>query len=225
MSFFSVSLLASDISLNRKLSINQIKGNGEYTHQILLDLYIGEKDIPLLDNIQKEIQYSQKKLDKCNILIQLNEVRVINFPSWFYEFESVEFNGGAVSKWEKEFYSQVPSKSTGILYVDSLDWTIGNNGTVAVAYGPFLLDLNIVNDQDDRNFIKEKLLGHSVLGKSRGKWTLVHEIGHSILNLTHVNDPQNIMYPYDFGRNADPEFSQEQCEKGKKNAPYVKLIK
>lgn len=190
-----------------------------------IDIYILNADLGNKDKLKQirlEFVSAQKKLKKCGTQIKINKVFPYQSNENFQKFESIEFNRGEVSPWEKAFYSSVKSLVPNILYVDSLDWTIGEDGTIAVAYPEFYLDLADDISEEDRVFYQKKMLRNTVLGNSRGQWTLTHELGHSLFNLKHSDDNNNLMFPYGFARSKDPEFNDQQCQQALEAIKYIK---
>ncbi len=187
----------------------------ENKYIIDLDLYIPIDQINQIPRIREELKRAQKKLNDCSISLFIDRKITLSTSPGFMEFESIEFNRGTPSPHELAFFEMTPKGSRGILLVESLDWTIGSDGTVAIAYGPYILDLNLVSDPRDRMFLRDHMVGYSVLGQHRSDWTLLHELGHSLFNLRHTDDPENIMFPFAFARSPDPNLSESQCEQAR----------
>jgi hypothetical protein len=212
-----------EISFQKVENINKIfSSNHADTHQVNLDVYLFAEDEDEYQRLIIDLETAQSLISACRIRIQLNQKITLKGDRSIREFESVEFNGGRLSPHEKAFFNLVKNYTSGILLVESLDWTIGEDGTVAVGYAPYILDLSLMQLADERKFLKEKMSGYSILGKSRSSHTLAHELGHSLFNLTHVNDPGNIMFPYGFARAKKAQFSESQCVQARSHQPWVK---
>lgn len=205
--------------INRSFSINQ-----QDTHWVNLDVYAFPQEEDEYRRLLNDLETAQKLLSKCHIRIVLKNKFTLAGDSAFREYESLEFNGDKISPYEYAIFNLVPKFSTGIILVESLDWTIGTDGTVAVGYAPYILELELLETQEEQEFLLHKMSGYSVLGKARSSATLAHELGHSLFSLRHNPDPTNIMYPYGFGRSPRASFSKSQCQKARMNAPWVKPL-
>lgn len=183
---------------------------------IPLDLYLNDQSIKDIERIKIEFKNAQSKLKKCGIQIKINKVFDYKSNDEFQAFESVEFNNARISAWEKDFFSSVQGLVPNVLYVNSMDWTIDDNGTIAIAYPEFYSEKITHSDENQKKFYENKMLGNTVLGNFRGPWTLTHELGHALFNLKHDdNNPENIMFPLGFARSTNPEFNKEQCDQAK----------
>jgi hypothetical protein len=199
----------------------QQKSSMKYTHFVELNLYLTPGHTPSKQELKQEWELAQKKLDDCGIYLRVGNILVLEVPQWFREFESLEDHDNHLSRWERVFFAKTPARSAGVIFVESFAWTLEDHGTLAVGYGPYVLRREILEgEESDKVFFAEHMSGHSVLGPYMKKWTFLHELGHSILDLSHVENPRNIMFPRD-GK-LDPSFTQAQCRKAKRNSPYLK---
>lgn len=194
------------------------------THEIALNIYHFPEEEDEYLRLLDDLQTAQALVGECNIRLVLTKKHLLTGDTSLREFESLEFNGGKISEYEWSLFSLVPQYSNGIFLIESLDWTIGENGTVAVGYAPYILELEILETKEEEEFLVKHMSGHSVLGRARSSHTLAHELGHSLFNLRHVGDPTNIMYPYGFGRSPKARFSTEQCQKARSHQPWVKPL-
>ena len=205
----------------------QLQADPENEFEVSLNLYVPrgmEDEVPSLLN---ELKRAQEKLNDCGVSISLEQIISLEAKPEFLEYESVEFNGGQLSPHELALFSQVEPFSAGIILVDSLDWTIGADGIVGIGYAPYILSLPFFADQpeDMQRFLFERMSGHVVLSRHRGEWTLLHELGHALMNLRHEHrDTRNIMLPNSFARHPDPLFSRQQCAIGQRNSPWVSHV-
>lgn len=201
--------------------------DSQYTHVAPLTVYLTEQHSPSLLQIKNMLRQAQMKIDKCNIIVQLQSVVQLRNSEDFALWESVDENGH-ITDWERSFFSVLPSFTNAALFVESLDWTIGDNGTVAIGYPLSYLEFseNFRPSAQEAQFYREKMSGKLVIGKAASKWTFLHEIGHAIMDLHHTDHIRNVMFP-DLGeyKKIDPVFTTEQCEHAKKNAPHVLPIK
>lgn len=199
----------------------------EFTHRASLTIYVTPENNPSLEELEKITNLAQSRLSRCQIFLDVDQKILVEGSPEFSQWESLEFNEGYLSEWERQFFSQVPLFSAGGLFVDSLDWTIGDDGIVAVGYGPFVLDSPgyFKGNEQDRQFYQNHMAGHFVLGKARSQWTFLHEVGHALMNLQHTEYRDNVMFP-DYGdvKKINPTFSEEQCQQGRSNAPYVRPL-
>ena len=216
------------VSLDQSSYLNvALPADGQNSFVASLNLYIPRGLEPELPRLLTDLNRAQTKLNQCGISLHIEKVIFLEARPEFLEYESVEFNGGNLSPHELALFSQIEPFSAGIVLVDSLDWTIGSDGTVAVAYAPYILDLNFFAHQspETQRFLYERMAGHAILGRHRSQWTLLHELGHALMNLRHeTRDTQNIMLPHAFARSPDPNFSQRQCLQGVRNAPWIRPI-
>lgn len=197
-----------------------------YTHQTTLRIYFTQNHQMNQEELDRELRRAQKALDVCKIQLNVERVFYLKLADWLLEWESFEFNDGEVSDWEKEFFNWTPTHSAGLIFVDSLDWTIGDDGTTAVGYAPFVLE-NYEEErftgediEGDRKFYHDRMMGHSVIGLARNKWTISHEIGHSLMNLKHSDDGRNIMFPQ-AARYEHASFNQSQCNQAIHYSPKI----
>lgn len=195
----------------------------QYTHFVDLDIYLFPAEESEMQKLYKELEKAQELANKCKIKILIRNKYQLSGDESFREYEDLEFNGDRISEYERAIFNLTPKYSTGIVLVKSLDWTIGADGTVAVGYGPYIIGLKNMSAEEN-TFLKEKMSGHTVLGKARSLTTLSHEMGHSLFNLQHEQDPRNIMYPYGFGRSPKATFNEAQCAIAKANTPWVQKI-
>lgn len=182
--------------------------------KIPINVYANEQDDQSHQFMIEDLAYTNQKLRVCGVQVEIHKIYRYQADQAFLDFESVEFNSGRVTAHEALLFSQVNPINPAVILVNALDWTIGEHGTVAVGYPQFYLNRNSQWDQLEKKFYQENMLGHSVLGKSRQKWTLVHEIGHTLFNLSHVEDTSNIMHPVGQERLAAAQFTLSQCQKG-----------
>ena len=164
--------------------------------------------------MEEDLRYANQKLEPCGAKIEINRIYLFHADEAFMDFESIEFNRGRVTAHEALLFSQVSPIVPSVVLVKALDWTIGEHGTVAVGYPKFYLDRNTSWVGLEKSFYKQAMLGHSVLGESRQPWTLVHEVGHTLLNLSHVQDVENIMHPVGQERLETARFTETQCRMG-----------
>lgn len=207
----SHSLCAELTPLNygERLSFS-ISHRAHYTHQIDLDIYLfkGAK----LDGqwLEKNLQRAQDALDQCGILLNIRQAYQMNTGEDWLEWEDVEFNSGEFSEWERTFFSQVESDSSGIIISNTLNWSDDPELYHGIGYAPFLPRYFDFTAQQ-LSFYQRKMAGHVVLSKYAGEWTVIHEVGHAVMNLEHdEGNPHNIMFP--FYKASDATFSGEQCE-------------
>lgn len=195
-----------------------------YTHVADLHVYLTAQHTRPLAGIKTELNRAQEKFDRCRIYLRLRSVNRLAAPPLLAQWESLEFGMG-LTPWERALFVLAPAYSAGIVYVDSLDWTIGRNGITAVGYAPFIeTETDYLKDDAERAFYRVHMAGHAVLGRHSGQWTLAHELGHALMNLRHVGDQGNVMFGGQMARNEKLGFSESQCEQGRANAPWVKRV-
>lgn len=182
--------------------------------KIPINVYANKQDDQSLLFMTQDLEYANQLLKKCGVKIGVNKIYFYQADQAFLDFESIEFNAGRVTAHEALLFSQVNLFHPAVILVNALDWTIGEHGTVAVGYPQFYLNRNKKWDDVEKNFYQQAMMGHSVLGKARQKWTLVHEIGHTLFNLSHTNDTNNIMHPVGHERSAEAQFTTSQCQRG-----------
>ncbi len=214
-----------EIKDSQSLALNFYRGERPATHEIALNVYHFPEEEDEYQRLLTDLHTAQELVARCGIQLVLKAKHTLVGDQALREFESLEFNGDKISPYEWALFSLVKPYSNGIFLVESLDWTIGADGTVAVGYAPYILDLELLETIEEQNFLLEYMSGHSVLGRARSSHTLAHELGHSLFNLRHVNDPTNIMFPYGFGRSLKATFSDEQCKRAQNHQPWVKPLK
>jgi hypothetical protein len=184
-----------------------------YTHKIDLDIYVLKGAILGPKWLQKHLNRAQKLLDKCGIRLDIQTSVALENGSDWLEWEDIEFNSGQFSEWERTFFTKVKDYSAGIIMTNTLNWSDDPELYHGIGYAPFLTRFLQLTPAD-LDFYNHKVSGHVVLSKHAGEWTLIHEIGHAVLNLEHVeSDPTNIMFPY--YKASHPTFSEWQCELAK----------
>lgn len=193
-----------------------------YTHFLDLNIYDLSSKAKDPELIHRQLEVAQKKLDRCRIFIR--KVNVERFPEAspeFRDWESIAFNNGTVSDWERSFFTRTEPDSAGVLWVDSLDWSKEVDAIIAVGYAEFLLEKPDFIPSSQADFYRRRMVGHAVIGEQAGEWTLIHEIGHAVFNLRHDEEsPSNIMFPSRV-KHA-PEFSEAQCEQARSSQPRVR---
>ncbi len=198
--------------------------NPAYTHRATVNVYLTRQHAPSLGELRRQLARAQQKFDRCRIQLRLGAVHHLAAPDLLAEWESIEFNAG-VTFWERTLFSLTVPFSTGIVYVERVDWTIGDDGVIAVGYGPFVVaDSLYFADAAERAFFRRHVVGHAVLGRSSGVWTLAHELGHAVMGLRHSDDRDNVMFGGQLARSELVEFEEEQCARGRANAPWVQRV-
>lgn len=226
----SVAELAADGSqLNGKVRVvNTLRfaatePPARYSHVADLNFYVTGAHFLSYGEIATEVRRAQGKFDGCRIFLRIASLNFIAAPPLLSEWESLEFNNG-LTEWERELFSQTPPFSAGVVYVHNLDWTIGRNGVTAVGYGGYIeTETEYLATPQERAFFRERVAGHAVLGRSAGRWSLAHELGHAVMGLRHKqSDRNNIMFSGQLARGEDPAFDAAQCEQGRANRPWVR---
>ncbi|CAN0122423.1 unnamed protein product, partial [Chrysoparadoxa australica] len=117
-----------------------------------LDVYLFAQDSSEYQRLIEDLKTAQEIVSTCNIQLNLKRKITITGNEAFREFESLEFNNDRISPYERAIFNLVPEFSSGIILVESLDWTIGDNGTVAVGYAPYILELDILEQEEEKKF-------------------------------------------------------------------------
>jgi hypothetical protein len=194
-----------------------------YTHQAELDVFVTREDFPSLEQVLGMAAQAQKAFDACRVRLRVRSYTILAASDEFRAWESAElFSFGSVSDWEKAFFSLTRPRSAGVLFVESINLSVGLNGVTAVAYGPYMVrDLppedRLIRDESEIPFFLERMAGYAVLGESARTSTLAHELGHAVLDLPHEPaDQGNLMFPqYDRGGEG---LTPAQCRRGLANA-------
>ncbi len=196
----------------------------KYDRYIKINLILTPSRLASREVLLEEVGYMQRKLDPCAIFIWLDRVYLIEGGNEFNFWETFWFNGNKLTNWETHLFgSHFPNENPAIIWVESLNWTLEGQGTLASAYAPFLLEDNLLTSVFEQQFFMKYMKGHSIIGRYRAPWTMLHELAHALFNLPHVSDPGNIMHSgamagtpeYDdfiLVTPLDPIFNEEQCQ-------------
>ncbi|MBL6991844.1 MAG: hypothetical protein ISR65_18825 [Bacteriovoracaceae bacterium] len=196
-----------------------------YRYYFVLSVYSLSSQNLSKEQIKSRLAHAQSKFDDCGIYLGLDRIEYMNHPQWIEEWETFAFNNGEISEWETWFFSQIFPRQNGIIYVDSLNWTMEGQGTWATGYGSFI-HKHYQLDTASKVFYDDYMVGHVVMGLYRASWTLAHELGHAILNLEHVDNPKDLMFngaqagtpQFDSSglliSDNNPRFTPKQCAKG-----------
>lgn len=211
-----------------------VEQSGSYRYELPLNIYITTAQLGHLDRLLSDLNYAQKKYDKCQIKLSLSELIEVKDSTWLNEWESFWFaNANQLTNWEKSFFKNVKSSQINILLVESLNWTSAGQGTWGAGYAQFLR--NEIPSEAEKLFFDQNAIGNVVIGDYRAESTLAHEIGHAGLNLEHSYDSKNIMNsiksyePIEFKNSVaqistDLTFTAEQCAEGIKNNPFLRPV-
>ncbi|MCB0422949.1 MAG: hypothetical protein KDD61_18250, partial [Bdellovibrionales bacterium] len=209
------------IKSKASLSVAGNRPQSYYEYVIQMNVYMTQVHWYSQEHLKQEFQLVQQALDVCKIKIEVKSVYDLAVPHWMTYWESFEFNEGEVTDWERYFFSKFPESDAGILFVKSIDWTIGTDGTTAVGNAPFAIEKGLLKHSDEHQFYEDHIMGHAVVGKAgRSRWSMAHEIGHAILNLEHHDDPENIMF-FSQLRAQNSRFTQQQCDRAIQTSPKI----
>ncbi|MDB2426087.1 hypothetical protein N9W41_00925 [bacterium] len=174
----------------------------------LLDKHDQEYEMPAFSFLDVSFNTSILK-EKINHQTTKEET-VFQNPNDLLHWESLLFNDYKFSHWEKSFFINTPENSFGALYLDSIDWNVGDSGISGLGYADFV-NKSFDKDfsQENRDFYNRHVKGNALITKYKRKHTLAHEMGHAYFNLRHKNDPNNIMMRS--RRKYDNQVSEEQC--------------
>jgi hypothetical protein len=203
-------VLESRIADMKTVAWSLATGSGSYTHRVRLDLYLPKGFESSEEDLKRRFFRVQKMFDYCGVMIDVERLVEVNATQQFWDWESLQLDFGKVTEWEKIFFSAIKKGPAGVLFVNSIDWTIGDDGPLAVGYGDFPME-DIEMNEEERAFFLNKMTGFAVVGRSQKEWTIEHELGHGLLNLAHTDSPDNIMFPF---RKTNPKFSKDQCRIG-----------
>lgn len=230
--FCTVNSFALDLApINKIIQLEQV---ASYNYELPIKLYVTSEQLARTDRLIEDLNYAQKRFDKCQIKLKVNEVLEVKNNKTLNEWESFWFgSGNTLTDWEKSFFAVNDLNQANILLVDNLNWTVDGQGTWGVGYGPFLIE-ELGQDSEKEFFINHGI-GNVVIGNYRARSTLAHELGHAALGLTHTYDAKNLMSNYHSFEPiqfidgvaqipADLEFSQEQCNQGIKESIFLKPI-
>lgn len=233
-SILTLAAQASALSIEPISKTVTIDQSGNYRYELPLSIYTTTEQLANLDRLLSDLNYAQKKFDKCQIKLSLSELIEVKDSTWLNEWESFWFaSSNQLTNWEKSFFQNVKSGQVNILLVESLNWTSAGQGTWAAGYAQFLR--NEIPSESEKLFFDQNAIGNVVIGNYRAESTLAHEIGHAGLNLEHSYDTKNIMNsiksfePIQFKNNVaqistDLAFSDEQCAEGIKNNPFLRPV-
>lgn len=229
---FSINVFAIELSpIHKPILIEQA---GNYSYELPVNIYVTTEQLDKLDRLTEDLNYAQKRYDKCQVKLAVNEVLEVKNSDWLNQWESFWFNGGVqMTNWEKSFFSDNKMEQVNIFLVESLNWTIAGQGTWGVGYGQFLR--NELASDSDKLFFDQHVIGNVVIGNYRAESTLAHELGHAGLNLTHSFDSKNLMSSYksyepvQFKNGIaqipnDLEFTKAQCDEGIENNPFLRPV-
>lgn len=151
--------------LEEKITGIETKGL-KYQYKVELNIYMTAESTFSFNDITDQLIEAQRVFDSCKIKIEIRSMnQVMEANPWLTNWETIEFENGDITNWEKTFFTLTPKSSAGVLYVKSLDWSIDEDGIVAAAYSPFYLERGSVNgDNNEQSFYRDKMVGHSVLG-------------------------------------------------------------
>ncbi|WP_303906928.1 hypothetical protein [Thiohalomonas denitrificans] len=218
------SRLAGNISIGKSLRVPPAHIPDGYSSFADLNIYLTPGNSPAPDRIASAFRLAQNKLDACRIFLRVRTVNYVIGPPLLSEWESMEFDNG-LTPWERAFFTLTPRRSAGVVFVKRLDWTIGRNGITAVGYGGYIEEeTDYLKTPRDRLFYRNHMAGYAVLGRSVGESSLIHELGHALMGLRHVEDRSNIMFSGLLARDEDPGFDKRQCAKGRANHPWIRPV-
>lgn len=201
-----------------------------YQKELAIDLYLTQGNT--FEEIHSSLQYAQKKLNKCSIKLKVEKLYRVYSYSDFELWETFTFNNFEITKWEQDFFRNA-KKGNKVLFLESLNWSFEGIGTWGFGYAPFTQEYFELENQNELELFKDKMIGAAVIGKYRAKWTLVHEIANAIFNIDHSYEANNIMNPGRMWQDAsfdenhilitnrypnyDPIFTKEQCSQALKS--------
>jgi hypothetical protein len=175
------------------LSIFTSKANQsqKLTHQIKLNFLIASK-FESKEKLVKDFERARALFQECGILLKMGAINKIENPT-LNDYETIWFNDNQLSSTEKELVENLYPDGLTVLVSDIINWSTEGTGTWGAAYAPYIPEV-LKLDSEATRFYREKLLGHIILGDYRERWTLAHELGHSLLDLRHNLYYDNLMF-------------------------------
>ncbi|MBT3236850.1 MAG: hypothetical protein HN353_12920 [Bdellovibrionales bacterium] len=190
-----------------------------YSHKIELDLIRMDQSDVSFSSLIQPLNNTQHALNDCGIKLIVKSATTYKSHPSLLVWEDLEFSN-EITKWENFFFQDRADYSTGVVIVDTINWSDDPELYHGIGYAPFLAD-NLALAGAERNFYLKKIAGHLVISRYFQEHTIAHEIGHAIFNLRHHPSVNNIMYPSN--KKDLAVFSREQCQLAIKSPRVIPL--